>query len=176
MIRGGIHIKGPSAITDRPEIGKIPLSFTSVIDDHLPQSRRIVSCRTTRTIRAYMYIHEPREYSAKNNRDTHGFLLCLVALSPPSSHATSYSIHPPPLLPPSRSHPHALVVVVLFRTILLHSFAPSRYSLSSPFSRVHTHAYGPLRFSPSLSSSSSFAYGGDNVVSRTQMRLRSSFQ
>lgn len=36
MVRGGIHIKGPSAITDRPEIGKIPLSFTSVIDDHLP--------------------------------------------------------------------------------------------------------------------------------------------
>lgn len=52
----------------------------------------------------------------------------------------------------------------------------SRYSLSSPSSRVHTHAYGPLRFPPSLSSPSSFAYGGDNVVSRTQMRLRSSFQ
>lgn len=89
-----------------------------------------------------MYIHETGEYSAENNRDTHGFLLCLVALSPPPSHATSYSIHPPPPLPPSRSRPHASDVVVSFCTVLLHSFAPSRYSLSSPSS--HTHAYDPL--------------------------------
>lgn len=60
MEQGEMHIKGPSAITDRPEIGteRFPLSFTSIIDDHLPHvvSRRIVVRCTTRIRYTYTYI------------------------------------------------------------------------------------------------------------------------
>lgn len=108
--RGGGHIKGPSAITDRPEIGterfpfRLPLSLTITYLPHVA-SYRVAVRRATRTIHTcvYMYIRKARECSSENNRDTHGFLLGVIAPSPPPSHATSYSIHPPPPLPPSRS-------------------------------------------------------------------------
>lgn len=78
--RGGGYIKGPSAITDRPEIGterspfRLPLSLTITYLPHIA-SYRVAIARHARYTYAYMYIRKARECSAENNRDTHVFCL-----------------------------------------------------------------------------------------------------